>query len=166
MTLLNVELLGLSGRSHPALQNIFSTQGVRKLRAHLKFLSGDFFTAERAAKDQSGLNPSCTLCGAETESVTHIIAVCRALSGTRDRILPELMNTTARVQPLSRILEQPSPSELTQFILDCTSINLDESIRVPSHNKGTSDIFRVSRDLCFAITNERLRLQNNRKRTK
>ena len=145
---------------------VFSTQDVRKLRAHLKLLSGDFLTAERAAKDQPSLNPSCILCGAETESISHILAECRALSETRDRILPELMNTTAKVQPFSRILDQPSPSELTQFILDCTSINLDESIRVPNHNQGISEIFRVSRDLCFAITNERSRLLNNRKRTK
>ena len=42
---LNVKLLDLSGRPHPALQVIFRTQDVIKLRIHIKFLVGDYFHA-------------------------------------------------------------------------------------------------------------------------
>ena len=38
MTYLNVQLHGLSGRPHPALQHVYNTQDVKKLRLHLKFL--------------------------------------------------------------------------------------------------------------------------------
>ena len=135
---------------------------MKKLRPHLKLLTGDFLTAQRAARDQPNLDPTCALCGLDAESVTHIIVKSRALAGVRDRIIPELMNAVAKVQPSSQILNQPSEADLTQFILDCTSVNLDNNIRVPNHNPGISEIFRLSRDLCFALTNERKRLLNSK----
>ena len=46
MTYLNVELHGLSGRPHPILKNVCTTQDARKPRLHLKFL-----TCERKSID-------------------------------------------------------------------------------------------------------------------
>ena len=48
----NVQLYGLSGRCHPALLGIMTTRDAKKLRLHIKFLSGDFLTNERRAIDQ------------------------------------------------------------------------------------------------------------------
>ena len=39
MKYLNVQLSGLTGAPHPALRNISTTQDVKKLRHHLKFLT-------------------------------------------------------------------------------------------------------------------------------
>ena len=158
MTFLNVRLTGLSGRPHKAIQDIKTTQDARKLRLHLKFLTSDFLTAERAAMDQPTLNPACTLCRAPIESIPHILVQCRAMAEVRDRIFPELMNTVALVQPNSNILNTVTPTQLAQFILDCTSINLSENIRIPAHNPGVKHIYRISRDWCFAVANERSRL--------
>ena len=47
---------------------------------------------------------------------------------------------------------------MTQFVLDCTSINLPDIYRIPAHNKRISEIFRISRDWCFGISSERARL--------
>ena len=155
MTYLNVQLLGLSGRPHPALLHVATVQDVKKLRTHIKLLTGDFLTAERAAINNQNANPQCNT---QVETISHILVQCRALSDVRDRLFPELMNTVCRVQPSSSILCNPSPIDLTQFILDCTSINLDSTTRVPAHNPDIKLIFRISCDWCYVLTNERQHL--------
>ena len=165
MKYLNVQLLGLSGRPHPALLDVVTTQDVKKLRAHIKFLAGDFFTAERRALDQPGTSSSCALCRTPVESVAHIMVQCRAIADVHSRMLPELLNTVAQVQPTCQIHCNPTPDELTQFLLDCTSINLRDNLRIPSHNPDMRKVFLVSRDWCFAVTNERKRLLQKLKMT-
>ena len=162
MNYLNVELSGLSGRPHPALLNISTPQDAKKLRYHLKFLTGDFLTAERLALDQPNRNPSCKLCFAPLESAEHVLTACKATAEVRHRIYPELMNTVLHAKPNSSILHNHTDSQLAQFLLDCTSINLDESIRIPAHNPGISGIFKVARDWCYAVSSERARLLKNK----
>ena len=159
MTYLNVNLSGLSGLPHPALRGIRTTQDCKKLRIHIKFLSGDFLTWSRRHKDNPMLDPSCRLCSATEETIEHILTVCPALVETRQRLYPDLMNIVFKVQPTCQIIQSSSPSDiLTQFILDCTSVNLTEEFRVPSHNPLIQDIFTISRDWCYAVSNARSRL--------
>ena len=159
MIYLNVQLYGLSGRPHPALQNICTTQDAKKLCLNPKFLTCDILTNERKSIDQPSISPACDLCDAPTDSIKHVLVSCRATSDVRSRLLPELMNAVAQVQPMCQILQShPPASTLTQFVLDCTSFNLHDSIRVPVHNPGISAIYRVSRDWCFAVISERSRL--------
>ena len=146
----------LSGAPHVALLNVKTPQDVRKLRYHLKFLVGDFLIAERMSLDQ-GTSPKCKLCDAPIESLDHVLSSCLATAEIRRRILPELLNVVVQVQPSSAILRSQS-LHLTQFILDCTSLNLPDSFRVPTHNPRVSEIFCVSRDWCYAIAKERHRL--------
>ena len=156
MCYLNVELVGLSGAPHVALLNIKNTQDVRKLRYHLKFLTGDYLTEERLSLNQ-GTSPQCKLCHAPVESLDHVLTGCLGTAETRRRILPDLLNVVSQVQPMSSILSSQS-NYLTQFILDCTSLNLPNSFRVPTHNPRVSEIFKVSRDWCYAVGRERQRL--------
>ena len=156
MKYLNVQISGLTGAAHPALHNIFITQDAKKLHLHLKFLTGEFLTNERLSIDQPTLSPACSLCDAPVESIEHVLVVCRATIEVRSRLLPELMNAVASVQPTCQILKStPAASTLCQFILDCTSLNLPDSTRVPAHNPGISTIYRVSRDWCFAANSIR-----------
>ena len=157
MNYFNVQLTGLSGRPHPALASVKSTQDVKKLRHHVKFLAGDFLTAEQESLNQPHLNPACKLCQAPVESVEHVLVSCQATAEVRRRIYPELMNVVSKVQPNSHILNNPSAPDLTQFILDCSSINLKENTRVPAHNPGICQIYTLSRDWCTAVSNERRR---------
>ena len=160
MLYLNVQLLGLSGRPHPALQNINTTQDAKKLRLHLKFLTCDYLTNERLAIDQPGRNPACVLCdGARVDTIEHVIMSCKATMDVRGRLLPELLNVVAKVQPTCEILEiLPPPPVMTQFVLDCTSPNLSNSVRIPFHNPGLPEIYRVARDWSYGIHSERSRL--------
>ena len=99
MNYLNVQLHGLSGHPHPALAGILTTRDTKKLRHHIKFLAGDYLTAERQAKDQPHLSPACKLCLALVESPEHVIISCQALADIRHRLFPELMNVVASVYP-------------------------------------------------------------------
>ena len=155
MCYLNVELSGLSGAPHVALLNINTTQDCLKLRYHLKFLTGDYLTYERLSRDEH-TSPHCRLCGAPVESIEHVLTLCSSTAEIRRRILPELLNTVYQVQPSSSILASQSYF-LTQFLLDCTSPNLPNSYRVPVHNPRVSEIFKISRDWCYAIGRERQR---------
>ena len=156
MKYLNVQISGLTGASHPALHNISTTQDAKKLRLHLKFLTCDFLTNERLSNDQPNLSPACSLCDHPVESIEHVLVACNATSEVRSRLLPNLMNVVANVQPKCGILlYNPPASILTQFILDCTSLNLPDSIRIPLHNPGISAIYKISRDWCFAASSER-----------
>ena len=158
MAYLNVQLTGLSGHPHPVLHNITNTQEAKKLRVHLKFLTSDYLTNERRAKDNPALSSACVLCSDPLDSIEHVMVTCRATSEVTRRIYPELVNAISQVQPTCRILQfHPSPSILTQFLLDPTSMNLPDSIRVPSHNPGVSIICKISRDWCFSVSNERSR---------
>ena len=89
---LNVSLLGLSGRHHPALSGIVTVKDVKKSRHHLKMLVGDLFTYEKKS-EQSGGSPYCRLCDEnKNETVSHILTFCSAYSDTRLRTLEELAN--------------------------------------------------------------------------
>ena len=70
--------------------------------------------------------------------VEHTLVSCKATSDVPQRMLSELINVILDVHPLSKILLYLPPlTNLTQFLLDCSSINLPIDIRVPIVNPGT-----------------------------
>ena len=158
MKYLNVQLLGLSGQPHKVLYNILTTQEAKKLCLHIKFLTNDYMTNERLSLDQPNISSACVLCEALLDYAEHVLASCRSTSDVGDRLLPELLNTVAMVQPIFQILEMdppPPPHILTQFVLDCSTPNLPESFRIPTHNPRISEIYKISRDWTFGISSER-----------
>ena len=107
----------------------------------------------------NGNNPQCKLCLFPEETVEQVLTQCRATADTHGRLLPELMNTVLQVQPNCAILSTPLQLQyLTQFLLDCTSLNLPATFRVPAHNPHVFKIFAVSRNWCYAINSVRKRL--------
>ena len=98
MEFLNVQLSGLSGYPHPAITAVTTTRDVTKLRIHLKFLTGDYLSNSRLAKDQGTNDP----------------AQCRATAEPRERLLPDLLNTVNSINPNSKILDLPN---LTNSVL-------------------------------------------------
>ena len=159
MRFLNVQTLGLSGIPHIALHNIQTTRDVKKMRAHLKLLCCDLRTGEQLLRE--GGDPQCQLCLAQVETTEHLVSECRALYPIRERLLPELLNTILDIDPYCGILADPHSPHLTQFLLDCTSQNLPNGMRLSPENPKTSLVFKVARDWCFALINERSKQLKN-----
>ena len=159
----NVQTIGLTGRNHPVLSGVTKTQEVVRSRVHIKMLVGDYPCAANIGKDRAQ-DVSCTLCKAVSpcvpapaEDMIHILTMCRATADTRSRVLPDLLNTIASHFPNNTILEYPTHTHLTQFILDPTSLNLPMSIRINPAHHALSQVLTVCRNVCYAIHNDRTR---------
>ena len=80
MKYFNVSLLSLRGRPHPAISNVTTTYAVKKMRPHIKMLTGNYVTLEEKSL-QSGGSPICRLCDLfENESIEHLISRCTKIS--------------------------------------------------------------------------------------
>ena len=118
-------------------------------------------------------DPSCRMCSyygspqpVPSETIEHILTECKGTAQVRERLFPELLIILLSVEPNHTFLSFPPKLHclditLTQFILDCTSFNLPEPIRISNSNSQLSDIFRFSRDFCYAIHGQRMSCLNN-----
>ena len=154
---LNVSVIGLSGRHHPALSGVLTVTDVKKSRSHIKMLIGDLFTYEMKS-EQSGGSPHCRLCcEMKNETISHILTFCDAYSDVRNRILQESSYLCTKSQSGIIFSELLNDSEgLCQFILDPTSLNLKRRVNLNDPMLGS--FFQLSRDLCFSINEKRLKL--------
>ena len=81
----------------------------------------------------------------------HIIATCEAYSEISNDINEKIIHVCNEATPAFNI--DPIMQEktlFTQFILDCTSMNLPHRI-IPESDLFIS-VLKLSRDLCFGIT--------------
>ena len=130
MKYLNINVKGLNGRPHPALRGALTTKESKKLHAHIKLLSSDLYTYEIKASYQGG-SPHCRFCeGSETQSspsenISHILTQCSAYSNKRNKIFNQMeiicSGSNCGIN-FKKILS--STQQLSQFVLDCTSLNL------------------------------------------
>ena len=109
-------------------------------------------------------DPSCLLClsafpgkPAQTEDMTHILTGCRVTADTRARIIPDLLNTLSLHLPSNSLLRHPNQTNLTQFVLDPTSLNLPLDIRISPTHPALHLVLPICRTLCFAIHKDRSR---------
>ena len=65
MVYLNVNLCSLRGKNHPSLSNVITSHEVRKLRPHLKFLSGDYLTYQTQFERTQKGSSMCKICESE-----------------------------------------------------------------------------------------------------
>ena len=148
--------------SRPVLAWVLTTQDVSILRPHLKMLAVDYLCYDHLGCDR-GTDPCCRLCQtfsnhpAPAEDMVHLLARCRATEDIRNRVLPDLMNILAKFHLTNRLLSASSHDHLTQFILDCSSLNLPNDIRVPPNHMGFISITKQCSCLVFAIHKERTR---------
>ena len=123
------------------------------MRPHITMLSGDYMTFEMKSL-QSGGSPFCILCTdrSEPESLEHLISKCDGLTDIRHRIT-DSMSSICKNAGLDIDLKSLSNSQLTQWILDPTSMNLKQRLNI--NHPITTTLFQVSRDFCFSIDRNR-----------
>ena len=101
------------------------------------------------AKEMVSQNPS------PTEDLAHLLTMCRATADTR--ILPQLLDTVASSDPRNSLLTSTTYETLTQFLLDCSSLNLPANTRVPPNHPGFVNITKQCSNLINGIHKERTR---------
>ena len=126
----------------------------------MKIPAGNILCYSYLAHDR-GIDPHCRLCQALSphpappEDYEHLLIACRATADTRRSKLPGLYNTVAQYFVQHRLLTMPSHSLITQFILDCTSLNLPADARVPPDHPGQPAISKQCTVIISAILKER-----------
>ena len=163
LSYLNTQAAGLSGRMHPLLTGILTTQDVIFSRIHIKMVSGDYNCYYYLDRDR-GIGAYCRLCSALTpelkppdETMVHLLTRCRSTVDTRTRILPDLLNTVSQDLPDNDLLSHHNHDNLTQFILDPTSLNLPLNIRVSPDHPALVRVLQVCRRLCYSLHKDRTR---------
>ena len=163
---LNVQITGLSGRLHPALSWVLTTRDVMIIRPHIKMLSGNYTCYAYLAHDR-GVSPHCRICQQvsshppKAENMVHLLTMCQATADTRERLLPDLLNTVANIMPDNGLLTNPTHDLLTQFILDCSSLNLPTNVRVAPTHPGHTTIAKQCSTMVYAIHMDRTRQMKN-----
>ena len=146
------------------------TQDIVIVRPHVKMLAGDYLCFAFLAHDRD-VNPHCRLCNATpnpvppnhpgpVEDYEHLLTGCRGTADTRADKLATLFNTIAYHSSNSGILDNPSPNLLTQFMLDCTSLNLPTDMCIAPNYPGFIDIARECSMTINAIHRDRRRKLN------
>ena len=162
MKFLHVDMTGLRGKHHPAIANIKTTEEVAKLRPHIKMLCGNLLTYGMKY-EQSGIgSPRCRLCDHQFESISHIVGSCPRFDDVRERILIEfdqVLEKSANNLKITSFLE--SEDKLSQFVLDPTSMNLPN--RVHTSDSIVPQMYKLSRDYCYAINKRRNQLLKDMK---
>ena len=160
---LNVQTVGLAGRPHPVLSGILSTQDVMRSRVHVKMLAGDYPCHAHLGRDRDQ-DPACPLCRylfpeypAPSESMVHLLTRCRATSDTRAEYIPLLLNSISKYFPHNQILNQLNHTQLTQLLLDPTSLNLPLSIRINPEHPALTHVLAACRTFCYAIHRDRIK---------
>ena len=162
LSYLNVHCTGLTGRIHPVLSWVCTTQDVEKVRISLKMLAGDYLCSANLSGDRES-DPQCLLCKglsdsiAPAEDMCHLLTICRATADTRTRVLPDLLNTVSRLFLTNEIVSTNSEAVLTQFILDSSSLNLPNNLRIQPGTRNLSTVLSICSNYCFAIHKERIR---------
>ena len=167
MKYFNVTATGLRGRHHPILDGPTTTHQVRKLRPVIKLLTGDFYTFEIRHNQTKLGSPHCRICSdpkisdhdKPIENVEHVVSTCPATSGVRTPILSKIID----LLPLSKTNIDinklvSNQSMMTQFLLDPTSLNLENDVRIHIDDPLSREIMNLSRELCYAIHSERLKI--------
>ena len=95
------------------------------------------------------------------EDMVHLLTRCRGTADTRNRVLPELLNTLASHFPNNSILSSPNQTHLTQLILDPTSLNLPVTIRIDPAHPALTLVLTMCRNMCYAIHKDRIRKINS-----
>ena len=158
---LNVKASGLTGRPHPVISGVLTTQEVMRSRIHLKMLAGDYPCSAYIGSDR-GQDTSCKLCSVlhpqyppPCEDMVHVLTECRVLADTRSRYIPDLLNIVAQHLPHSTLPGNTNNTELTQFILDPSSLNLPSVTRISPDHPALHLVLTTCHTLCHAIHKHR-----------
>ena len=152
MKYLNVDLLGLSGKIHPIISNIYTSKEVETAIPHIKMLCLNYYTCELKSKYKGG-SDKCPRCiDYKTDNIQHILTSHISEKGYNILLdIEEICTRSDSQLSLNKIYQ--NEEDFCQFILDPTSMNLTS--RISFDDSYLSIIIKKCRDYCFIIDKER-----------
>ena len=133
-------------------------------------LCGDLYLYS-VGSHQSGGSPHCRLCQAPYEDLPHVVATCRETDGPRQvgiAALKSVLVSDNDTNLLAKSLSEEDFRKLisdedtfTQFALDPTSFNLPADYRISFQDVNVSQLFTITRTLCYSINRDRLKKLRN-----
>ena len=92
------------------------------------------------------------------EDIEHVLTRCAGTAEIREKKLEELLSVIVTAKtPINHHLLRQNSSILAQFILDCSSNNLDNDTRISQSDPVMMEIYIMARHLINAIHCERTR---------
>ena len=92
------------------------------------------------------------------EDIQHILTACVGTEQIRETILPKIEAAVGLCKfPVNFSTIRDSPQTLTQFLLDCTSFNLNNSSRINIGDPFVKNIFTEARHYINAVHLERIK---------
>ena len=111
---------------------------------------------------QSGGSSKCRLCSdpnapteGPCESTEHLISQCTKFDSLRTKIKSE-MNVICKEENIKINVETLSDKDFTQYLLDPSSLNLQKRVNINS--SALPQLFKISRDFCYAIDRTRVKV--------
>ena len=157
----NVDQLKLNGRPHPAIDGATTTTTAKELRPAVKMLLNDYYTFQlRSTNSNNSLSPYCRLpgCNEKVEDTQHVLH-CPATSSARESLLTELRELVESASPhIDYVRLSQNEETMTQFLLDCSSHNLEPEQRIDQNYKLTMDVFKICRRIINATHCMRIKL--------
>ena len=161
LTFLNTQNYKI-GEVHYLWKNAgFNLMTIKKAGFKAKLMTGTYVLQSNRAKfNQYSVDPTCLLCGDDTEDMIHFLLKCWSLSEPGDQFMEKISSILTEYQGTKEQKQIFKDFDLlAALILDCTAINLkaSETWREDFLPKFES----VSRGLCYALHCRRLSLLNN-----
>ena len=161
MEYFNVDQLKLNGRPHPAIDGATTTTTAKELRPAVKMLLKDYYTFQlRSTNSNNSLSPYCRLlgCNEQVEDIQHVLH-CPATASARVLLLTELRELVESVSPhIDYVRLSQNEETMTQFLLDCSSQNLEPEQRIDQNYNLTMDVFKICRKIINATHCMRIKL--------
>ena len=115
---------------------------VPRIAVHLKITTGTYILqTTRATFNQNAVDPTCLLCNAGAETLSHFLLDCTTLENIRQPILRDI-----KIVLKDSDIDLSNNQTLIQLLTDCSAI-VDE--------KTVHEIIFHARRLCYALHVER-----------
>ena len=154
MKYFNVNLLGLSGKLHPAITGIYTENHVRVMKPHIRMLIGNFTTYKLKSERDSQTSSKCRICNSDEyeDDIVHILTF--HISTCMKQILEEIKSLCLMSKSsLDFSVIEDNPDTLTQFILDPASMNLNQRVNIS--DPILPELYKKCRDYCYTADKER-----------
>ena len=141
------------GTCHPVWKTVRnSPKDVEKAAIKARVLTGTYtLQANRSKFNQYSVDPTCPLCGKESENRKHFILFCTVTEAARTKFLQKIINKISTSSVTN--VDTQDDDTLLQLIIDCSALLMGSQ-----YNDLRNEVETLSRELIYSLHVLRTRL--------